>query len=254
MATVLITGASSGIGKEFAYECAKRGYDLIITARRGEILNEMADELQKNYAVTCTVIVQDLSEDYAANKIVSEIDRLRIGVDILINNAGFATKGLLSDSDYDMLHRELHVNIIALTELTYLLIGKMAESEHAAVINISSAAAFNPVPYNDVYAATKAYVLSFSQSISYEYKDRGVSVIAVCPQATDTHFFDNINKMDGKMRKASDVVKTTFQALERNKVVVTDGFGSFLQSLMPHFLSRKMCVRITGAVGKKIWG
>jgi len=254
MQTVLITGASSGIGKAFAYEYAKRGYNLIITSRREELLDSIAEELTDKYKIECIVIPQDLSEAHSAEKLVSEINSRNLMVDILVNNAGFATKGLFSSVDYDKQHREINLNVLSLTELTYLLIGEMAERNSGTVINIASVSGFNPIPYNAVYSATKAYVLSFSQSINYEYKDRGVYVLAVCPQATNTHFFDSFNKMKGKMREPEDVVNSTFKAIRKKKSICTDGRLSVMQSLMPHFLSRKMCVSILGRIGKSIWG
>ncbi|WP_167957463.1 SDR family NAD(P)-dependent oxidoreductase [Anaerosporobacter faecicola] len=254
MQTVLVTGASSGIGKAYAYAFAKRGDHIILTARRKEVLEQVAEDITKQFHTTCTVIVQDLSDDDAAITLVKEIEKQGLQVDILVNNAGFATKGLLSHSDFAKQQRELAVNIKAVTELTYLLIDKMAERKKGTVINLASAAAFNPVPYNAVYSATKAYVLSFSQSIAYEYKDKGVYVLAVCPQATDTHFFDEFNKMEGRMRQPDDVVRSTFRAMKKRKTICTDGKMCYLQALMPHFLSRKMCVRITGRVGKAVWG
>lgn len=253
METVLITGASSGIGKAYAYEFAKRGYNLIITARRGEVLDEISKELSEKYNVECTAIPLDLSEDFSANMLVSEIEARNLTVDILINNAGFATKGALADTDFDKQHREINVNIMALTELTYLLIGKMADRGNGIVINVGSVSGFNPSPFNAVYSASKAYVLSFTQSINYEYKEKGVYALVVCPQATNTHFFDTFNKMSGKMREPDDVVNSTFKAIKRRKVICTDGTFCKLQNVMSHIFSRKACVKIMGKVGASLW-
>ena len=254
MKTVLITGASSGIGKAYAYEYAKRGNALIITARRENILREIAEDISMKYHVSCDIITIDLSEAGAAEELMKQADERKLRVDILVNCAGFATKGLLSDSDFDKQAREMNVNVKALTELTYLCIGRMAEKQEGLVINVASASGLNPIPYNAVYSATKAYVLSFSQSVDYEYRDKGVRVLAVCPQATNTHFFDKFDKMSDKMREPEDVVRTTFRAIRRGKSVCTDGFFCGLQSFMSHVLSRRMCVRITGKVGKSVWG
>lgn len=169
----------------------------------------------------CTVIAADLSKEGAAKQIYEATVEKGITIDILVNNAGFAMKGLLEWADYEKQHQEMQVNMIALVELTYFFIASMAKRGEGIVINVASAASFNPVPFNSVYSVTKAFVLSFTQGIAYEYKNMGIKVIAVCPQATDTHFFDQFDKMDGKMH---------------------------------HFLTRKMRVRITGQVGKKIWG
>lgn len=257
METILITGASSGIGMEFAKRYAKDyGEDarLVLVARREEVLRYLGETLQKEYGTKYMVIPVDLSEEYAANKVDDYLKKEKVGIDILVNNAGFATKGLLHKTDYEKQHQEMKVNMIALTELTHLLIGRMAERKRGTVINIASAASFNPVPYSSVYAATKAYVLAFSQGIAYEYANYGVKVIAVCPQATDTHFFDDIEKMRGKMRESSDVVNTTFRGMKKNATIVSDGVYAKIQQRMHHFMSHKFRVRITGKVGKKIWG
>lgn len=254
METVLITGASSGIGMELAYQFAKRGYQLILTARREDILSDLAQELKNKYNTDCTVIANDLSEEHSAKALYESIVEKKLQVDILVNNAGFATKGLLEKSDYDKQHREMNLNMISLTELTYFFIKHMSQRKSGMIINISSTAAFNPVPYNAVYAATKAYVLSFSQSIRYEYANKGVKVITICPQATDTHFFDDFDKMSGQMRSTKDVAKTTFKAIKKNKSISPDGFFAKAQYFMHHFMSRKAIVRVTGHIGKSIWG
>lgn len=253
MQTVLITGASSGIGKAYAYGFAKRGYNLIITARREDLLNEIARDLTQKHKVEFAVIALDLSAAFSAKALVDEIDKRRLTVDILINNAGFATKGALADTDFNSQHDEINVNIATLTELTYLLIGRMAQRKSGTVINVGSASGFNPVPYSAVYSASKAYVLSFTQSIDYEYRDKGVNAIVVCPQATNTHFFDNFAKMSGKLREPEDVVNSTFMAMKKKQVICTDGTLCKLQNVMSHILSRRFCVKITGGTGKKLW-
>lgn len=254
MENVLITGASSGIGMEYAKRFAQLGYNLIIVARRKSILESLAESLTKEYQIQCVVISQDLSEEGAAKRICDMIKEKGLTIDILVNNAGFATKGLLEWADYELQHKEMQVNVVALVELTYFIIAQMAQRQKGVVINIASAAAFNPVPYNSVYSATKAFVLSFTEGIAYEYRNKGIKVIAVCPQATDTHFFDHFDKMEGPMRTASQVVDTTIRALKRKKVVVPDGFFSRLQSKMHHVMTRKARVSLTGKIGKKIWG
>lgn len=254
MKTVLITGASSGIGRAYVDGFAKRGYQLVLVSRRESLLHEIAEQIKGLYHTECLVIAQDLSEPDAARRIVELLDDNEWTIDVLVNCAGFATKGLLSHTDICKQHREFNVNIVALTELTHLIVGRMANRKKGMIINVASAAAYNPVPYNAVYSATKAYVLSFTQSIAYEYKDRGIYVLAVCPQATKTHFFDDFDSMGSHMREPEDVVRTTFLAIKEGKNVCSDGIFCSLQSMMSHLLSRKMCVRITGAVGKKYWG
>ena len=142
----------------------------------------------------------DLAAEGSAKLLYEEIRKRKLHVDALINNAGFATKGLFHKTDYKRQHEEMLLNIVSLTELTYLLLEDMCQKRHGTVINIASAASFNPLPYSAVYAATKAYVLSFTQALSFEYQDYGVKLLAVCPGATDTHFFDGFKTAARRLR------------------------------------------------------
>lgn len=250
----LITGASSGIGRAFALEYGRRGQNLIITARSGDKLQELKREIEKDNQVSIECIIMDLAAEGSAKLLYEEIRKRKLHVDVLINNAGFATKGLFHKTDYKRQHEEMLLNIVSLTELTYLLLEDMCQKRHGTVINIASAASFNPLPYSAVYAATKAYVLSLTQALSFEYQDYGVKLLAVCPGATDTHFFDGFKTAARRLRMPEDVVRTTEKALKKGKSICTDGTFCKAQMLLSRIASRKSALGIMGKTGRKTWG
>ena len=254
MNAVLITGASSGIGECFARSCASQGKNLVIVARNEEKLFELKRELEEHNRIIVTVIKADLSNANAAEEVYQTTKDKNIFIEMLINNAGFTTKGFFYKENLEIVENEINVNMLSLTKLTYFYVKEMVAKKKGVVINIASAAAFNPLPYGAVYAATKAYVLSLTEALHYEYKDMGIQCLAVCPGATDTHFFDNIESWNGSMRRPEDVVNTTWRAIAKGKMYVCDGTFAKLQSIMPKLLSRKQRVAITGKVGKDTWG
>lgn len=254
-AYTLITGASSGIGKEFAKRFAKEGENLIITARSADKLEILAQQLREEYSVKVEVITLDLSLEHSAEILYNEVTVRGLVVKTLVNNAGFATTGLLHTTNYQAQHEEMLLNIAALTELTYLFIKDMSERRRGTVINMGSCVSFTPFPYSAVYAASKAYIVSFTESVSYEYKDKGVRLLAVCPAPTQTHFFDKSGNVVDNMRTPANVVNTAMKALKhRNKIVITDGALSKMQSVLHHFVTRNMSLKIVGKISKKAWG
>lgn len=254
MNAVLITGASSGIGECFAKSCASQGKNLVVVARNEEKLFDLKKELEEKNKITVTVIKADLSNANAAEEVFRITQSNNIFVEMLINNAGFSTKGLFHKDDFETMENEMNVNMLALTKLSYFYVNEMVEKKKGMVINIASAVSFNPLPYGAVYSATKSYVLALTEALYYEYKDMGIKFLAVCPGATDTHFFDKIGRMKGELRKPEDVVNTTWRAVAKKKIVVCDGVMSKLQSFMPKILPMKKRVAITGRVGKNTWG
>lgn len=254
MNAVLITGASSGIGECYARNCASQGRNLVIVARNEEKLLTMKKEMEEKNRISVTVIKADLSEADAAEHIFRVTQDQHIVIEMLINDAGFSTKGPFDAEDAEIMEDELHVNMLALTKLTHLYVNEMLIHKSGVVVNIASAVSYNPLPYGAVYAATKAYVLSLTEALYYEYKDKGIQFLAVCPGATDTHFFDKIGRMKGELRKPQDVVNTTWKALEKRKTVACDGLMSRAQVLMSHIFSVKMRLAISGKVGKSTWG
>jgi uncharacterized protein len=186
----LITGASSGIGKELAYIHAKKGGDLILVARRKKELKELKQELKNDYHVTAVVIAKDLSDSNAAAEIYSETQSMGITVEFLINNAGFGGFGYFHERSIDDYLNMIHVNIISLMLLTRLYLPGMIERGSGRILNVSSTASFVPGPLQAVYFASKAFVTSFSQAIAEEVKDKGVTVTALCPGMVDTEFVE----------------------------------------------------------------
>jgi len=191
--TVLITGASRGIGYELGKVFARLSYRLVLVSRNAVTLEEVRQKLSTDYGVDVIVIPKDLSVQQAALEIYNEVEKRGIVVDVLANNAGVGDFGEFKDEDYYKISRMLHLNIVALTELTRLFLKGMTERREGKILNISSLAAFLPGPYMAVYYASKAYVKSFSQALSDELKSTGVTVTAVCPGLVRTGFQNEVN-------------------------------------------------------------
>src|SRR3954454_19879646 len=183
--TALITGASSGIGLDLARLFARDGNDVVLVARSEGKLRELAAELERDFGVKAHVIVADLARPDAPRQLV---DALPVDVDVLVNNAGFGVTGPFVETDLAKELEMIQVNIVALTELTKLLLAPMVARRRGRVLNVASTAAFQPGPLMAVYYATKAYVLSFSEAIADELRDSGVTVTALCPGPTATGF------------------------------------------------------------------
>lgn len=208
--TALITGASSGIGAVFAREYAARGYDLVIAARRIDRLEVLATEIRAAHGVDVSVVKSDLSAPGAAAQLAVSVGSTEI--DALINNAGWGHIGAFAREDLDGIADEIHVNVLALTQLSRLFVAPMIERGRGTIINIASTAAYQPVPNMAVYAATKAYVLSFTEALWGELQGTGVTALAVSPGGTATEFFDVAGgrAMGSALMTPADVVATAF--------------------------------------------
>ncbi|WP_139906143.1 SDR family NAD(P)-dependent oxidoreductase [Clostridium thermarum] len=240
----LITGASSGIGCELAKVFAQSQHDLVLVARRVDVLQELAVELSKEHNIRVYVIGMDLSEGGAAAKVYDRVKELNLEVDILVNNAGFGYVGLFHEEEQQKDTDMLQVNISALTELTKLFGREMAKRKEGRILNVASTGSYHPGPYTAVYYATKAYVLSFSEAIAEELRPFNVSVTALCPGATKTNFAkragrrDNCAAMEPKL-----VAKAAYKALMKKKSVVVPGLANKLLVILPRRL-------VKGMVGK----
>ena len=199
MKTVLITGASAGIGLEFARLFANDGFKLVITASNEQRLLERARQLHDDYNAEVEVIAENLAHDGAAARLVCEIEKRQLEIDVLVNNAGFGVYGMFCDTDGLKEHELLHVNIVALTELTKLLLKPMLERGSGKILNVGSTAGFVPGPGMAVYYASKAYVLSFSEALANELEGTGVSVTVLCPGPTGTEFQDRAGMGDNRL-------------------------------------------------------
>jgi short-subunit dehydrogenase len=222
---VLVTGASSGIGRAFAERVAAEGGDLVLVARREAVLREQAGELAARHGVLVEVVAADLGVDGAAAGVANALAQGGIVVDALVNNAGLGIHGDLAQADLADVSTQIAVNIAALTELTALLLPPMLDRGRGAIINVASTAAFQPVPHMAVYAATKAYVLSFTRALWSETRGTGVRVLVVSPGATDTAFFEVAGEAAsvGSRRSPERVVDAALRALRADRREVVDG-------------------------------
>lgn len=189
MPTAMITGASSGLGREMSKVFAKHHYDLILVSRRDDVLLNFAKELMQEYAITAHVFKSDLGHPAAAEKIARYVQSEGLVVDVLVNNAGLGEYGHFPEASPEKITEMVMVNMHSLTLLTRLLLPGMLARRNGKVLNIASTVAFQPQPLLAVYAATKAYVLSFSRALSLELKGTGIIVTALCPASTRSDFF-----------------------------------------------------------------
>lgn len=249
MPTTLITGASSGIGAEFARRFAARGDDLVLVARKRDRLEALGRELQDAHGIACTSIAQDLTSPNAPETLAANIAARAIEVDTLVNNAGFATHGDVGDADPHRLNDEIAVNCQALVGITTRLLPGMLARGGGTIVNIASTAAFQPVPHMAVYSATKAFVLNFSEALEREVRNRGIRVLAVCPGSTDTAFFDVAGEaaVVGRKRTPQQVVDHTMRELGGSKASFIDGVGNaFVARVVTRLLPRKLLIAAAG--------
>lgn len=229
----LITGASAGIGREFARQLAGRAGSLVLVARRLERLEELREELTRknpNLNVHCRAV--DLSKANEVEELCAWLAREKIAVDFLINNAGLGDRGLFVTAEPRRVNEMMMVNIVALTTLTHVLLPAMIERKRGAILNVSSTAGFLPIRKLATYAATKAYVTSFSEGVRAEVRKQGIAVTALCPGPVDTEFSSVAQRSSGKQPTASpsfmhvpvaDVVRAGLAGIERNKPLVVPG-------------------------------
>ena len=232
----VITGASSGIGADFARILAKRGYDCVITARREDRLKALAAELEKDHGVSATVVAADLGAPDGAKRLYDAVSALGRPVSFLVNNAGFGVYGDFVKSDPARLAQMMQLNMISLTELTHLFAKDMVAHGEGRILQVASVGAFQPSPYYAVYSATKAFVRDFSQAVNWELKGTGVTVTTICPGLTKSEFHevaDHIKPsyMDSIMMSAHDVAEIGIRAAERGRASVTPGLVNKLMEL-----------------------
>jgi short-subunit dehydrogenase len=251
MKTALITGASSGLGAEFARIHASKGDNLVLVARNVDKMNALKAELETRFKnITVHVIGKDLSEPAAANAVYEELQLRKVRVDYLINNAGFGDFGVFAECAWEKQQEMISLNITALTHLTRLFLPAMIENRFGKVLNVASTAAFQPGPTMSVYFATKAFVLSFSEAIANELKGTGVTVTALCPGATDTGFkaaaslgTSNLFKGNG-IAGSKEVAEFGYKAMMKGKTVVVHGFMNSLMAQSVRFAPRNIVTAI----------
>jgi short-subunit dehydrogenase len=245
--TAVVTGASAGLGVEYAKELASRGCNLVLVARRKDRLDALGAQIVKDHGVSVDTVSLDLSSPGAAKKLVAALKKLPVETDILINNAGFGTTGRFVSNDGAKVTEEINLNVTTLVDLTHALLPAMLKRNSGAIVNIASTAAYQPLPGLAVYAATKAFVLSFTSAVWGETKGTGVRVLAVCPGPTDTDFFDAAGSdPTGPLAPISDVINTTFKALDAAKSVpaVIVGRRNSMLSSVARFLPTKVVIGV----------
>ena len=228
--TALITGASAGIGKEFARYHASKGGDVILTARREASLKELKKELEDKYAMKAHVIAADLASAGGAEKLIKAVKAKKLKVDILINNAGFGGHGVHTDRKLADEQSMIDLNVKALVALTHYFGGEMAKQSGGKILNVGSTAGFMPGPQQAVYFATKAFVKSFSQAVDHELRDKGVTCTLLAPGYVSTEFAEvadlgGTDLVKGGGESPADVAKHGYDAMMDGKLVTVNEFG-----------------------------
>lgn len=244
----LITGASAGLGAEFARQCARRGEPLALAARRRDRMEALARELGGEVHI----FEADLAKAGAAASLIAALEAEGLSVGTLINNAGFGLGGRFADRPLDRLSEMIDLNVRTLTELCHLVLPAMRGRGRGAILNVASTAAFQPGPNMAVYYATKAYVLSFTEALHHELKGSGISVSALCPGPTHSEFSDVADSHSPTLERmkmpAAPVVAAGLDGLDRNKAVVVPGLKNKIGAQMSRFLTRAAMRRIIGNI------
>jgi short-subunit dehydrogenase len=257
MKTTLITGASSGIGEVFARRLAARGENLLLVARSEDKLANLCNELGRAHSINAQYVAMDLSEADVGARLFEETERRGLEVSTLINNAGFGSMGDFTSQEIGRELNMIDLNVKALVDLTYRFLPQMRERKGGAIINVASTAGFQPVPFMSTYAATKAFVLSFSEALWEENRPYGIKVLALCPGVTETNFFEaaNIARPPGRVVQTPEaVVETALSALERGKSHVISGWANYFMIESERLVPRSIVARAAGAALRPQYG
>lgn len=244
----LVTGASAGIGVALATELASGGTNLVLTARRGDRLQELADKLKTTHRVRCEVFVADLTQPDAPEKIYGFTKEKGLAIDFLINNAGFGQYGELGRVETQRLMDMVQVNCSAVVHLTRLFLPDMIGRHRGDILILASTAAFQAVPYISTYAATKAFDLLFAEGLAEEMKPHGIRVCALCPGSTESEFHNVAEHpefaQNHRQETAEKVARTGLQALATGKSYVISGVGNYLGAQSQRLVPRRVVTRI----------
>jgi short-subunit dehydrogenase len=255
MAYALITGSSKGIGKAIAFELAKRKFDILLTARSAELLQQTKDEIENTFSVKVNFLALDLSKNDSPKKLLAWCKENNYDVSVLINNAGYGLSGPLEKFSLEENTNLIQLNIVALTQLCQLFIPMLNKHQKAYIMNIASTAAYQSVPFLNIYAATKAYVQSFSRGLSQELSNTNISVTCISPGSTDTDWAttaqvsDKVLKLATKLNmKTSDVARAATTAMFHRKTEMVPGvinkLGIFMAWLLPKKLVEKSAANL----------
>ncbi|WP_411142968.1 SDR family NAD(P)-dependent oxidoreductase [Streptomyces sp. x-80] len=255
--TTIVTGASSGIGAAFARELTRRGSDVVLVARRRDRLEALASELQARHGAHALAIPLDLSEPGAGRRLAADLTQRGITVDGLVNNAGFGTDGAFHREDPDRLTDEINVDVANLVDLTRAFIEPLRTSGRGILVNLASMAAYTPIPEMAVYAACKAFVLSFTEALWYESRGTGLRVLSLAPGLTRTEFFDALGggTYRGRYQTPEQVVATAMRALDRGRrPSVQSGHLNAFTARVPRIFTRRRAVLLSGMISARSSG
>lgn len=247
--TALVTGASAGIGSELARLFARHRHDVVLVARREERLTRIAEALQEEYGVTAHVIAADLATTGGPRRLYEAVRERGIEIEYLVNNAGFGTFGPFVETDVNETMELVRLNIGALTELTALFLPPMVERHSGRVLNVASAAAFQPGPLMATYYASKAYVLHLSEALNEELEGKGVSVTALCPGPVRTEFQEVAGMetsglvLNKRLIDVERVAEEGYEAMMRGKSMVVPGLATKLLSFGVRFAPRRFVAK-----------
>jgi len=255
-AYTLITGASGGIGYEFAKVFASHGHSLVLVARSKDALEKLASEIRASNKVSVEVIAMDLSKDESPQELFQKCHEKNLAVDILVNNAGFGDNALFANSDWNKLAEMMDLNVKSLTHLCHLFLPAMLSKKKGAILNLSSVAAFQPGPYMSVYYATKAYVQNFSEALHEEVSAKGVNVMALCPGPTRSGFqaaagIDSALLLKLPIPSSTEVAEYGYRALKAKKAVAVHGFFNKVLVFSIRLMPRSLVVKIVARMQEK---
>jgi uncharacterized protein len=252
--TVLITGASGGIGYELAKLCADDHHNLVLVARSGPKLSQFADELQRQFGITAKPFALDLSAAPAPQFLFDQLQREGVAIDILVNNAGYGRRGEFAEIPLEEALGQIQLNITALTELTRLFLTPMLERRMGRIMNVASTAGFQAGPRMAVYYASKAYVISFSEALANELQGTGVTVTCLCPGATETGFASRAGTENTLLNRtfhpmdAKTVARDGYRGLMKGKTLVISGMRNWLLTESLRLAPRKLTIAVSRKV------
>jgi short-subunit dehydrogenase len=255
----LVTGASSGIGREFCVELAAEGINLVVVARRGELLRTLADELGQRYGVEVRVAADDLTDPGAPARLYSALDASGVRISLLVNNAAAGRWGPFESGSVETYEKIISLNIFALTAMCRVFLPHLTTHARSAIINVSSQAAYQPVPYMAVYAATKAYVQQFSLALYEEWRGRGIHVQTLVPGPTVSEFDEKAGAYVSDLAarsSPSEAVGAALMHLSTDQPVVISAKGVWKQRLFAGLFPSKVVVREVAKMFKppRTWG
>ncbi|WP_435333993.1 SDR family NAD(P)-dependent oxidoreductase [Haloarchaeobius sp. TZWWS8] len=251
--TALVTGASAGIGRELARQFARHGHDLVLVARREDVLQQVAEDLESRYGVDVTTIEKDLDDESAPRELYDAVHERELDIGILVNNVGIGTYGPFADSDLDRERTQLRLNVTTLVTLTRLFLDDFQERGEGKVLNVGSVAGFQPGPFMAGYYASKAYVNSFTEALAEEFRGTTLSATVLCPGPVDTEFQARAGMEDSAVgsvytEPVEKVAKAGYEGVMSGDAVVVPGLPMKLTTALVRILPKPVVRRVARRV------